>query len=442
MKNQQHRIALLHHTGCGNLGDDATFAVVIRNIRKRWENAEITAFTMNTDDSAERHGITCYPIRRYQWEDGAESADTTSAAMHTGESRSRMRSAFRSVILMPAGLWNEFGFLARSYSILKSFDLLIVSGGGQLTERGGPWSFPYAVFIWTQMAKRAGVRCMFLNVGAGPLNQPLSRFFVRHALKAADYVSFRDRQSQELAAGLGYTGTSRVFPDNVYGIEVVPSKRRTAEAPPVVGINPMPYPFSDLPKVPANTEEIQDRLIGKMADFAALLVQSSYSVGFFASDIRWDPAEIEHLRTDLLNRYKISLPEYVPITSVDELLGRIAAMDYVVTCRYHGVVFAHLLNKPVLAIAHHPKVTDLMQSIGLSEYCFDMSNFDPARMMDTFHSLAANSRAIKAGMAEKLAENRARSTAQFDDLFASPHSSKMQSAARCFEPTVAIKGRV
>jgi polysaccharide pyruvyl transferase WcaK-like protein len=442
MKNQQHRIALLHHTGCGNLGDDATLAVVITNIRKRWENAEITAFTMNTDDSAERHGIACYPIRRYQWEDDSSSTNKEPAVTRTAGSANGLRNAFGIVARLPAAVWNELGFLARSYSVLKSFDTLIVSGGGQLTERGGPWSFPYAVFIWAQMAKRAGVRCMFLNVGAGPLNRPLSRFFVRHALNAADYVSFRDRQSQALAAGLGYTGTSRVFPDNVYSIETVPSKRRTAEALPAVGINPMPYPFSDLPKVPANAEAIQDRLIGKMADFTALLVQSSYSVGFFASDIRWDPAEIEHLRTDLLDRYKISLPEYIPLTSVDELLGRIAAMDYVVTCRYHGVVFAHLLNKPVLAIAHHPKVTDLMQSIGLSQYCFDMLNFDPAQIMDAFQSLAANSRTIKAGMAEKLAENRARSTAQFDDLFASPHSSKMQSAATCFEPTVAIKGRV
>jgi polysaccharide pyruvyl transferase WcaK-like protein len=42
-------------------------------------------------------------------------------------------------------------------------------------------------------------------------------------------------------------------------------------------------------------------------------------------------------------------------------------MDYVVTCRLHGVIFAHLLNKPVLTIAHHPKVTELMAALGLSE---------------------------------------------------------------------------
>jgi polysaccharide pyruvyl transferase WcaK-like protein len=92
---------------------------------------------------------------------------------------------------------------------------LIVSGGGQLTERGGPWSFPYALFTWSILAKLAGVRFLFLNVGAGPLNHPLSKFFIPKALRAAEYVSFRDKPSQDLATEIGYTGKSYVCPDNV-----------------------------------------------------------------------------------------------------------------------------------------------------------------------------------------------------------------------------------
>jgi hypothetical protein len=39
------------------------------------------------------------------------------------------------------------------------------------------------------------------------------------------------------------------------------------------------------------------------------------------------------------------------------------------TCRFHGVIFAHLLNKPILAVARHPKVTELMVGLELSNYC-------------------------------------------------------------------------
>ena len=59
-------------------------------------------------------------------------------------------------------------------------------------------------------------------------------------------------------------------------------------------------------------------------------------------------------------------------------------MDYVVTCRFHGVVFAHMLNKPVLAISHHPKVTALMNEMGLGKYCVDIRTFDLDLLTETF----------------------------------------------------------
>ena len=92
-------------------------------------------------------------------------------------------------------------------------------------------------------------------------------------------------------------------------------------------------------------------------------------------------------------------------------------MDYVVTCRLHGVIFAHLLNKPVLAIAHHPKVTHLMNALGLSDYCAEMTRFDPVQLAEKFQSLVANSEVVKEKMTIKLAEYRAQSAAQFDSLF-------------------------
>jgi hypothetical protein len=42
---------LLHHVGGGNLGEDATLDVVAGDIKRRWPNAEIIAFSMNPDDT-------------------------------------------------------------------------------------------------------------------------------------------------------------------------------------------------------------------------------------------------------------------------------------------------------------------------------------------------------------------------------------------------------
>jgi len=51
-------------------------------------------------------------------------------------------------------------------------------------------------------------------------------------------------------------------------------------------------------------------------------------------------------------------------------------MDYVVTCRFHDVIFAHLLDKPILAGARHPKVSELMVGLELFDCCMDIRDFN------------------------------------------------------------------
>jgi polysaccharide pyruvyl transferase WcaK-like protein len=419
-QKKQSRIAILHHTGGGNLGDDAIMDVVIHNIRVRWPHAEITAFSMNPGDTTRRHGIPSYPIRRHTWDIGY-GADPNHDTQTSRRSRSWLATTRNSAIRLPRNILRELGFLVTSFSKLRPFDMLIVSGGGQLTERSGPWGFPYAILIWVLMAKLAGVRRIFLNVGAGPLRHPLSKLFVRRSLYAANYVSFRDEPSQALARQIGFTGKSRVFPDNVYSLEVsIPKSFADTRQSPLVGLAPMPWPFCDPREYRSeNLQDLYDEYLAKFAAFASSLVRYSCSLDLFGSDAGADPAAIEDFRKALRAQQNIDTPPYVPVDSVNELLSRMAAMDYVVTCRFHGVVLAHILNKPVLAISHHPKVADLMSALGLSRYCVDIRNFDSASLADTFASLVDRTQEVKARMAENLAAYRSRAAAQFDELFPS-----------------------
>lgn len=418
MEKIQHKVALLHHTGGGNLGDDATMQAVICNITRRWPQAEITAFSMNPRDTAARHGIRSYPIRRHTWEIGYKSTEAAQTQERNSRVSSWLKTTRNPAIRVPRSIVQEMAFLGKSLRKLRSFDMLIVSGGGQLTERSGPWGFPYAIFIWVFMAKIARVRCAFLNVGAGPLNHPLSKFLVRHSLSAADYVSFRDSESQQLARTIGFAGSSCVFPDSAYNVDVPPIPVRAGDGgPSLVGLAPMPYPYCDPRECPSNPSAVYENLIDKMAVFASELVRRSYSLDLFGSDAGADPSAIEDLRTELKARHGILMPQSAPIDSVRGLMNRIAAMDYVVTCRFHGVVLAHIMNKPVLAISHHMKVANLMNALGLSKYCVDIRTFNPIDLAGTFASLVDDREEVKLRMAASLARYRSRLTRQFDDLF-------------------------
>ena len=105
------------------------------------------------------------------------------------------------------------------------------------------------------------------------------------------------------------------------------------------------------------------------------------------------------------------------VSTLDELLARMSLMDYVVTCRFHGVVFAHMLNKPVLAISHHPKMATLMNDIGLGKYCTDIRTFDLDMLTETFAAVVKDADEIKARMAERLTCYRDGLSKQLDELF-------------------------
>jgi polysaccharide pyruvyl transferase WcaK-like protein len=424
------KIGLLDHVGGGNLGDDATLDAVADNIKRRWPNAEIVAFSMNPDDTKTRHGIMSHPIQRKGWSIGykpsatdATLKETVKALTHKYRAVFYLLKATNAVVRLPSEVFGELSFLVSSRRNIKSFDLLIISGGGQLTEKGGPWGFPYTIFKWVVLARSAGVRCMFLNVGAGPLTIPLSKFFVKRALLAADYVSFRDNKSRALAHEIGFTGESRVCPDSVYGLEGAttsgnPPERRPQ---PIVGFAPMPYPDPDPHGYKAEKDQIRyDEFIRKLAFFGSWLVGQSYPLTIFGTDFGVDPAAIKDFQKALLSYHGVPSSRYNvnhSARSALDLLATMSGMDYVVTCRFHGVVFAHLLNKPVLAIAHHPKVMDLMTDLELSSYCVDIRNFDPKLLAERFASMVTNAEEIKTCMAASLTRNRQRLKSQFDELF-------------------------
>jgi polysaccharide pyruvyl transferase WcaK-like protein len=424
------KIGLLNHVGGGNLGDDATLDAVAGNIKRRWPNAEIIAFSMNPDDTETRHGIMCYPIRRKGWSIGYKPAGTEATFKESVRALTRkyrvvfyLLKATSAVVRLPSEAFRELSFLVSSRHNIKSLDLLIISGGGQLTEKDGPWGFPYTIFKWVVLARSAGVSCIFLNVGAGPLTKPLSKFFVRRALLAADYVSLRDDKSRALVHEIGFTGESRVCPDSVYGLEVAttngsPLERRSQS---IVGFAPMPYPDPDLGGYPAEKDRIiYEAFIRKLTIFASSLVGQSYALTIFGTDIGVDPRAMEDLQMALLSHHGVPSSQYsvnLCIKSTHDLLATMSEMDYVVTCRFHGVVFAHLLNKPVLAIAHHPKVVELMADLELSTYCVDIRDFDPNLLAERFESMVINAEEIKSRMAASWTRNRQRLRSQFDELF-------------------------
>src|SRR5947208_11990852 len=90
------------------------------------------------------------------------------------------------------------------FATLKGSRMLIMAGTGMLDDFGiRPFDLHYEIFKWSLLAKLRGCRLLFVSVGTGQLEHPLSRWFVKAALALADYRSYRDRFSRDLLGSLG-----------------------------------------------------------------------------------------------------------------------------------------------------------------------------------------------------------------------------------------------
>jgi len=416
-------IGLLDHMGYGNLGDAAVQESVIANIKKRLPAAQLVGFSLVPEDTTRRHGIPCYPILR--WHPRLEK--TAAAPVGRRPFRSRLKSALKNS--RAVHIWakpvleflREAVFLVRSYRAVRSLDALIISGGGQLSELWrGPWSHPYTIFKFSLLARLARKKLYFLNVGAGPLKQPLSRFFVRCAVELADYRSFRDDDSRDLVRSLGVKSVMHVYPDPAYALEVgdhLKRPRRNSSMP-VVGLNPIG--FCDPRIWPRKDDSVYREYLEKVTRFSVWLLGQGYSLRVFTNETSVDHNAIEDLRAGLLSKLSPELVSSVfqrPSWGVKDVLEEMAEFDVVVTSKFHGIIFSNLLGKPVIALSYHRKMDFAMRGTGQDRFCADIEGFDGEWLIDAFRSSVAASSSTKLKSSAAVEVYAAKLAEQFDNLF-------------------------
>jgi len=378
VEHRERRIALLGPYGFGNLGDAAIQDAAIAAIRARRPGAEIHGISLNPADTETRHGIPAHPL-------------------HPGSPTPPR--GLRRAVREPA-----FGHHARR--VLRGFDLLVISGGGQLDDSwGGPWRHPFALLRWCTIARLAGTPVVFLSVGAGPVTHRLSRRFFRWALARAWYRSYRDEESRTLARSLGL-GDGPVVPDLAYGLAP------TRPAPPsgVVGVSPMA--LFDPRAWPERDADAYRAYVEGLAGLVERLLAAGRRVELFATNVRMDRGVMDDLCERLAGRVGEAR-----IDTVTALRDRLAGYDYVVASRYHAALLAHAVGTPVVALSYHPKVRALMAAAGQEAYCLDARPLDPERVMACVRALEAR-RAAEAGRLRDYAAGcRDAVERQFDQVF-------------------------
>ena len=396
------RISFLGWFGAQNLGNECTLQAIIYHLRKHLPNVEFKCVCVVPEDTEARHGIAAtmiaerFPIVR----------DSRSRLVRNNPVVRTLGKIWFRILRIPIGLSGWF----KAFKTLKGTHMLIVPGTGLLTDAyARPFGWPYYIYKWSLIAKMRGCKLLFVSVGAGPIYHPLSRWFIKSALRMANFRSYRETSAVEYLNSIGFsTHNDRFFPDLAFDLPtaILPNGDVRRGHRPIIGIGLMHYAGRLSVEQPRNSTYVA--YLKTFALFVEWLFAQHYDVSLLVGDASNDVHVVQELKDLLKERgsYDQSRIIDAPILTVENLLTRLAETDAVVATRFHNALLALVLNKPVIAISFHKKCDSLMDQMGLTDYCEDIHHLSADSLIERFVQVEENAQMLKDLIKRKVEQQR------------------------------------
>lgn len=431
---------LTPYTG-GNLGDAAIQDAMIANLRRRLAGAQFSGISLNCENFLERHGSGAFPLcvtnRPFYGmsgrsvSDAPREADARSAKPGLGrlgvgflKKIPGLRTSLKAVHARIAGVRREIHHSMEGYRFLRTQDLVIVSGGGQLDEEwGGPWGHPWALFKWGVLARLARVPYAIASVGGCKVTSTLSRKFLSSALRMARYRSYRDPHTREIAAGLlGRAARDSVVPDLAFSLpsSELPQPagiRSISQGRTVVAISPIS--FAKPGSWPHQDHAVYDRYLGEMARVVSQLLARGYFLVMVWSSLGADKGVVSELlgRLDERSQKRLASQVYIPeIATWKDLVALLFDVDFLVASRLHSTILGFATQTPTVAISFDPKVDWVMEDVGQTDYLLQIRDFKAEDVIGSLDRIELRRDAVVAQIASYRNQIVSASALQYDGL--------------------------
>jgi len=407
-RRKQTKVSFFGNFGQGNLGNEGTLQAILDNLRTGLPDAEMNCICTGPAATATTYNIAAFPIHE------------TFVKRELLQSN-RLAKLVRKIFI---GIPIEFYRWIRAICTLRDTDLLIVPGTQFLSDNlTGPWGGPYMVFKWSVVAKLRRCKVLFVSVGVGPLRHSISRFFVKFALRLADFRSYRDPASKQYVGSIGFNqANDPVYPDLAFSLPItsVPRAGGSDGGRPVIAVGVQDYHGQFAPWLrELSADDTYRCYIDRMTAFVAWLLEHSYTVRLVIGDVSYDTqvlADLQRALTEREIRYESHHLIAEPIESLEQLISQLATSDIVVSPRFHNLVFGLLLNKPVFALSYHEKFSALLESSDLARFNVPIEHADPETITERFCELERNRGELKRKISENVVRYRAALAEQYSHI--------------------------
>jgi polysaccharide pyruvyl transferase WcaK-like protein len=342
------RVGLFGLLGSGNLGNDASMESVLRYLRTEHPEAIVDAMCKGPETVTERYGVPAITMNWYQRYE-------------------KRASGVSAILLKTLGKGID---VFRMASWVSRHDVVIVPGMGTM-EASLPieyWGLPYSFFLTCAWGRLFGTKVAFVSVGAGVIKRRLTRMLLDASARLAFYRSYRDAKSRDMMRQRGLdVSRDHVYSDLAFGLPALPCGPGDLR---IVGVGVMDYRGGNDDR--GQAAAIRASYVGTMKSFVRWLIDNDRSVRILIGD---ENNSEEDVGEEILADVRAYRPDLDPgrvvaeyAASFAELMQAMAPVGTVVATRFHSVICALRLAKPVVSLGYAPKFASLLADMGLAEF--------------------------------------------------------------------------
>jgi polysaccharide pyruvyl transferase WcaK-like protein len=376
------RVALFGWFGAENLGNEASLAAGLSLIGRTHPEYTPVVVCAAPHVVSEQHGVDAVAISM------AGAFDRLATAPRP------LRLALRPLV--------EVARWGAAWRFARTVDAFVVPGTGVLDDFGvKPYQMPYQLFRWCAVAKMARRPWSFVGAGAGPIENPASRWLLRRTVRWARLVTYRDEASRAFMESIGEPSSLETLqPDLAFALTRPVDRRLPERAGMEVGLGLMAYyGWRDDRQAGAQTFE---RYVLEMTEIARRLIESGRIVRVLVGQTVDEVAVsafAQGIERAVGPQWKRSVV-IERIADFSDLLNQVAYTDAVIATRYHNVIAGLMMARPVVAVGYADKFSELMGSIGLGDFCHDVERVEASKVLDDLETLLARSDQVASELTE------------------------------------------
>jgi polysaccharide pyruvyl transferase WcaK-like protein len=370
MSRPASSVALYGLLGCGNIGNDASFETVLEWLRSEHREVEVRCVTRAPQEIQSRYTVPSVPL-----------------SVEPRPGRGRLPSIVAKVVCRLADI-------PRSLAVAGSADAIVIPGMGVLEESLGvrPWAVPAWMFLTAAACRLRRRPFVLLAVGAEPIISPFTRRLFVATVGLATHVSYRDEFSAESMRRAG----ARRPPDAVTADLAFAHPAGTAPDPEpghiVVGVMAY-YGFDDDHVRGAG---IRQRYVDSMTEVIVHLAEQGDRVVLLGGD-RAD-VDVARQIQSAVRQARPGLPGSAvtvrDVRTFAELTSEMARAEVVVASRFHNLISALRLARPVVSVGYAEKSARLMDSLGLGAYHQGIEDLDAQKLLAQLMAARAQAPAL------------------------------------------------